>query len=1462
MRNKTTSLIILFAFFFTSISFSQNWQTMSATKSLGGSINYINSVSNHGDTLCVGTSTGVWCSPSGNGGDWIQFGTGLNSSAVTQVFVSGNYGVAFVGGTVYYLNSSKVWTTSGLTGCGSVAMQATTGYMFASKDYTGVYRSINHGLNWTLYNTTNANENLVGPTGPIGIHPTKRIWAIYCFENLVIANSKNAVHISENNGANWYYRWGDMLVDHGAGSNIKGMYFYNYKGVGQLFVSTDGTMWNGMSPNINRSADTGVHYPNYDGASGATILGLPYSSGEYFVDYAHYSSRAMFIRTGGNNIYKSNDNGLNWALFENSLTAYTQKDLIATTKKLILADYYGMYFIDLTTGPSWTATYPKLANITGSSAEVTVNANSKGKAYYVALPSAMAAPTANQVLDGQDASGTMAAVKGSFNVPTANTNQMGVVTGMLSLTAYKIYVVTTNEIGNTGSVASLSLTTLSATLAISQTGLGSTTPASGAYVGTVNISATPAANYRFDKWTINGTSIIKTPNTSVNMNTDINAIATFVQVANLNVTGNGSGNAFPAGLTVQDAGKSVTIRAYPATGYKVTKYVVNGTAFNTSATSRNVTVSAAGSTVVVHFALIVIPPPSLCDTMLTVTSLPRPNNTWEAAYKTRLNNMYGSRVMSYDNNRSYAGTDAGKWYWPEKLAKMKYDSNNLAYYIGLAGNAMSSHTPGAGSFYYPFTGAGYAMYYFIYKDSIMKYDPAQIDSVEASLYYYNEWKYMMRRDQYLDILYPTGKEFNSENFQWMLRCAGHLLSHEFHTKNGHNNYNLSFTDADGIDRANVNITGYFDGYVNNLVRALYSSGRVEWNSNNYWAHTMNPLLALYEGADRCNNPEGSQMKKKAEACLDYMTIEAALHFLDGYQIAADARAKSGYIDNNLGSVETYSYAYFVDAANHPTYSTTAWNSSTASSETGGFILTSSYRPPQIVIDMAQRKFPMPVEVQSAKPFYAADFGDFWNIGESPYNDWKGVNRARRFEFETVYLDTNFTMSSIAGGRPDGAQGTFSEQAQWEIGVKGTNNGAKQITGNASDYWYSPAGRCPQHEIGQFRNIMIHLVKEASSNQFYILVPDPSSQIASSGLGTVFEWNGQNLYLDLGNNVYMACRPYAATGHTFSGSSQRRITWNFTNNSLGGLVIEMGKKAQYGSFANFKTQVQAASLSSINTNTIEYVSPKGNTMRMEYTAPITNFMMSPGTFDTPTPNPLAAAGNYPIVTGNGDLIDYTKWDCYKTVYGAPLINQKWGGALMKLNVGGNEATITIDTITSKVTYSMKNSSLPNRKADLSYTAPTSFSNASIIDPSFNITTVEWDYNNDATYEETGSSVTHDYGVSGTQTVGIKVNTDANCYYQTVKSVSIIINEIDNLSDAKISVYPIPAETYVNIEFGKELASGTKLILVDVDGKIILERTLQSNESNYLIDVSGMKVGCYILSIKDSEKSIYTGRIIVK
>ena len=114
---------------------------------------------------------------------------------------------------------------------------------------------------------------------------------------------------------------------------------------------------------------------------------------------------------------------------------------------------------------------------------------------------------------------------------------------------------------------------------------GSISPGSGTYDegASVTLTATPAAGYRFDRWSGDASGNV-TPIT-ITMNTEKNITANFIQVFTLKTlvspTNGGSITLFPAGGTY-DMGANVILTATPAAGYRFYQWTGDASGNNTS----------------------------------------------------------------------------------------------------------------------------------------------------------------------------------------------------------------------------------------------------------------------------------------------------------------------------------------------------------------------------------------------------------------------------------------------------------------------------------------------------------------------------------------------------------------------------------------------------------------------------------------------------------------------------------------------------------------------------------------------------------------------------------------------------------------------------------------------------------------------------------------------------------------
>lgn len=624
----------------------------------------------------------------------------------------------------------------------------------------------------------------------------------------------------------------------------------------------------------------------------------------------------------------------------------------------------------------------------------------------------------------------------------------------------------------------------------------------------------------------------------------------------------------------------------------------------------------------------------------------------EASYQQRISALLDAQTWKYGSGAG--DTDVGKRDWPAFLAELyKVKNNSSAAQSLIDGDGLRLlQSESAGSFYKAFSCPGFSLFYFAWQDRLSSthHDAvrATLDTKKGKATAETGWQCLMREDRHMDPIYSV-TEKNSENFSWMSRMAGVLFSHEFGSKH----------------------QSYFDGFMDNLTRATFSTGRVEWDSNNYFGYCVQPLLVLYEYAPN------EKVKRQARALLDWMCITSALHYLDGALVGPDIRAKGNDYLPFSGSFWPYGYAWFGGQA--PSFGV-ADVKANMSRNLAGWLNYSSYRPPRVAVDIAHRKFTGPVEMHNAKPFYHLDFDN--------YADWDGsTDRSRRFEFETLYLSDNYTLGSVASNVPDGRHpnhggiGCFSEERLWMLGVKGRKgaykvhgkSGAGSISGENAiqNYW----GRNPYEEIGQYKNVIMRLLK--GTDLAWVVIPSACNP----------HKEGSRVFADMGSDVYLAITPWNGSGlslGSLKGDDANTVCkWSFAKNSLGALVLEVGTKREHGSFAEFKNAITGATtLQSPGTDKLIYRSTLGRELAMEFVSPGSSY-----SYWDKTPSPVVhpVAGTLPRVWRDGAEVDFSSWDSYRVVEGEPIVNQQWGSGTMSCFADNKGMAIVVDPQTADVEW---------------------------------------------------------------------------------------------------------------------------------------------------------------------------------
>jgi hypothetical protein len=345
--------------------------------------------------------------------------------------------------------------------------------------------------------------------------------------------------------------------------------------------------------------------------------------------------------------------------------------------------------------------------------------------------------------------------------------------------------------------------------------------------------------------------------------------------------------------------------------------------------------------------------------------------------------------------------------------------------------------------------------------------------------------------------------------------------------------------------------------IKRYVAALYNIGMGEWDSEVYHGHTFAPYLNLYDFA------KDTEVKQLAKMALDWLSMAASVKYYRGGwggPVKRDYGGSNGVMRS--GSARTF-WLYFNDTPvlnNHPELDSL-------------YLITSRYRPPLAVVELAHKNFNKPVEILASKPLY-----ENWNPGN---NQSPGY-------WETQFIGHNYQMGSLAGTFPDG------DVAPFKLMAFNDKKGVDFFVANTGGKGVQP-GKKPGDEIGQYRNLLIWL-RPADQPFFWQLPKNAKVEMEDDIWFVQLEktWLALGLINLSTPEIIEIANSHYPDDYTYQALPK--------NNNYAGFVLEAAEAASHGSYENFKIlfkQKSQANLTQINQGRVIFRGSKGDNLQFTY-----------------------------------------------------------------------------------------------------------------------------------------------------------------------------------------------------------------------------------------------------------------------
>lgn len=430
------------------------------------------------------------------------------------------------------------------------------------------------------------------------------------------------------------------------------------------------------------------------------------------------------------------------------------------------------------------------------------------------------------------------------------------------------------------------------------------------------------------------------------------------------------------------------------------------------------------------------------------------------------------------------------------------------------------------------------------------------------------------------------------------------------------------------ETGNKDTAALYKQHILNYAKTLYRIGIGEWDSENYHGHSIAPLLNLYDFA------KDTEVQAAAKACLDFLAAAGAVKYYRG-GFNGPTKRDYNHAQPFGGSAANALWVWFGD---HPQGKHGEWESDEVHQ------ITSAYRPPLAVVQLARKNFDRPAEIFAAKPPY--DATTQFKVESQPEY------------LETQYIANSYLMGSLTSGTSvDGG-----DVNGFKILAYDKDDGAVALhAAPSSDPNYPGSPMYQQNiiaapnRVAQQENLALWLVKNGKSPWLWVI---PETVQVSSKDGVTFL---------RGDQTWVAIHPLGTSEIQVDAQLTRQLKENKKSRFPGhqvlscqgqggpfcGLGIQVGEKESHGSFDQFQKAAIAAEvdLSELDQGVARYKTTDGKWLGIHW-----------------NDNPLDLG-----VWRNGKRRDLKNVALYKS----DVISAGWGEGVLQVNAGGASFRCQVD-----------------------------------------------------------------------------------------------------------------------------------------------------------------------------------------